>query len=558
MDTSRLEAVLAAANDVAYEWDFASDSVTWFGPVERMFDTSGAGMPQDGKSLERLIHPEDASLRSDALMHHYHSGDIYESEFRLERNGLFGWVHERGGAEIGPDGKPAKLLGILHSIDERKHREATLRHMVLFDSLTGQFNRSRLLDSVNERLLQTRRYHNPACYLVIGLNSYSPEIQNGHAAAVEDAILIALSHHIEVSLRASDIIGRVGKREFGILLPHCPPGDIAIVAQKLMENFSEGEIHTTEGIFRISLSAGGVTLPGCALTGYDILNGAEHAMIQARELGTTNFLEFSWPEEVSREYHESLPVGERVLRALKESRVEFAFQPVVMAKNGQVAFYEALLRLWDEERNLIPAKDFIPAVERLGFSHVIDRRTLDLAIEELNRSPDVILALNISGVTVSDSAWLRKLNSQLRGRPDVASRLIIEITETVAMKDMAQSIRFVNQIRELGCRVALDDFGAGFITFRHLKTLTVDIVKIDGALIQNLMESADKQAFVRTLVDLAHAFHLKIVAEFVETLAEAEHLRGEGVNFLQGYYFGKPSLERPWLDNPKESEAATG
>jgi diguanylate cyclase (GGDEF)-like protein len=558
MSIARIEAVLAAANDIAYEWDFATDTVTWFGPAERLFDSTGTGMPLTGKDFEHLIHPEDASMRSDALMHHYHTGEIYESEYRLQRNGLFSWVHERGGTQIGEDGKPVKLLGMMRSIDERKHREATLRHMVLFDSLTGQFNRSRLLDSVNERLLQTRRYHNPACYIVIGLDSFTPDPVGGNLADAEDAILIALSQHIETSLRASDIIGRVGKRDFGILLPHCPPGDIAVVAQKLVSKFTGREIQTTEGVFTITLSAGGVTLPGCALTGYDILNGGEQALATAQAQGGGTFVEFAWPEDVSREYHESVPVGERVLRALKESRVEFAFQPIVNSKTEKVVFYEALLRLWDEERNLIPAKDFIPAVERLGFSHVIDRRTLDLAIEELSRDPDLILALNISGVTVSDPAWLRKLNSQLRGRPQVAGRLIIEITETVAMKDMAQSVRFVNEIRELGCRVALDDFGAGFITFRHLKTLTVDIVKIDGALVQNLMESPDKQAFVRTLVDLAHAFHLKIVAEFVESQAEAEHLRDQGVTFLQGYYFGKPSMERPWLNRIEAGEAANG
>ena len=295
------------------------------------------------------------------------------------------------------------------------------------------------------------------------------------------------------------------------------------------------------------------------LTGYDILNGAEHAMAAAREQGDATFVEFSWPEE-SQPRISRIPACRRARAACAERKPgsSFAFQPVVNSRSKAIVFYEALLRLWDENRNLIPAKDFIPAVERLGFSHVIDRRTLDLAIEELNKSPDVILALNISGVTVGDSAWLRKLNSHLRGRPQVASRLIIEITETIAMKDMSQSIRFVNSIRELGCRVALDDFGAGFITFRHLKTLTVDIVKIDGALVQNLMESPDKQAFVRTLVDLAHAFHLKIVAEFVESAAEAEFLLALNVNFLQGYYFGKPSLERPWLQAIETGEAANG
>jgi diguanylate cyclase (GGDEF)-like protein len=549
MSDARLQAVLKAANDIAYEWDFETDHLIWYGPVRNLFDVPEPQVPSTGKALQKLIHPEDLPLRTQSLEEYYKSGESYESEFRLRRNGLFGWVHERAGAERDESGKPLKLLGIIRSIDERKHREATLRHSALYDSVTGQFNRSRLLDSVNEKLLQTRRYGSAACYLVVGLNSYAPADHNTEMPSRDDSILIAMSQHIESCLRASDVIGRVNKTEFGILITHCNPGDISIIAHKLLSRFRKRDVHTPEGIFHVELSVGGIMLPGCALTGFDVMNGAEHALAKAREEGNDTFHEFSWPDDVSREYHQAVPVGDRVLAALKEDRIEFAFQPIVDSHTGRTIFYEALLRLWDEDRNLIAAKDFIPAIEKLGYSRVIDRRTLDLAVHELYRSPDAKLALNISGVTVSDPAWLRKLNSHLRDRPDVAKRLTIEITETIAMKEMAQSVSFVNHVRNLGCKVALDDFGAGFITFRHLKTLTVDEVKIDGALIVNIDKNKDNQALVRTLVELARAFRLEIVAEFVETEEEAAFLRTEGVTYLQGYYYGKPSFERPWLSS---------
>ena len=553
MTDARLQAVLNAANDIAYEWDFVTDHVTWYGPARGLFDVADPQIPATGKALLKLIHPEDLPSRTHALEQYLELGDAYESEFRLRRNGLFGWVHERAGVERDETGKPCRLLGILRGIDERKHREASLRHSALYDSVTGQFNRSRLLDSVNEKLLQSRRYGGPACYFVLGLNSfYVQDDDSAVLPASDDAILIAISQQIESSLRASDVIGRVGKREFGILITHCNPPDMSVIANKLLQRFRDRELHTPEGIFHVRISLGGIMLPGCALTGFDVMNGAEHALGKAREEGDGAYHEFSWPDDVSREYHQAVPVGDRVLQALKEDRIEFAFQPIVDSQTGVPAFYEALLRLWDEDRNLIAAKDFIPAIEKLGYSRVIDRRTLDLAVHELYRSPDARLALNISGVTVSDPAWLRKLNSHLRGRPDVAKRLTIEITETVAMKEMAQSTRFVNQVRSLGCKVALDDFGAGFITFRHLKTLTVDEVKIDGALIMNIDQNKDNQALVRTLIELARAFRLEIVAEFVEKEEEAAFLRNEGVTYLQGYYYGKPSFDRPWLEAPVE------
>ncbi|MGD9868952.1 MAG: EAL domain-containing protein, partial [Hyphomicrobiales bacterium] len=156
------------------------------------------------------------------------------------------------------------------------------------------------------------------------------------------------------------------------------------------------------------------------------------------------------------------------------------------------------------------------------------------------------LAVNISGLTTTDPVWLRTLKSLLQGRPDLAKRLVLEITETAALQDIEETARFLGEIRGLGCRVALDDFGAGFTSFRHLQALTFDIVKIDGAFIRQLHDNPEQQLFVRNLVGLAEAFGLETVAECVETGEDAAFLANEGVQFLQGYYFGRPSQERPW------------
>jgi len=138
--------------------------------------------------------------------------------------------------------------------------------------------------------------------------------------------------------------------------------------------------------------------------------------------------------------------------------------------------------------------------------------------------------------------------AMLRGKPEIAGRLIVEITETAALHDIEESARFVTALRDIGCRVAVDDFGAGFTSFRHLRALTADIVKIDGSFVRNLSDNVDNQLFIRNLLGLADAFGLETVAECVETADDAAFLVGEGVQYLQGYYFGRPSLERPWLD----------
>jgi EAL domain-containing protein (putative c-di-GMP-specific phosphodiesterase class I) len=244
-----------------------------------------------------------------------------------------------------------------------------------------------------------------------------------------------------------------------------------------------------------------------------------------------------------------------VQKALREERVMFAFQPVVAAENGEVDYYECLLRMRNKDGRIVAAGEFVPVLEQLGFIRLIDRYVLDKAIAELSDHPGVRLGFNISGLTAADRPWLRALTSQLRNRPEVASRVVIEITETAALYDLEESARFVAALRETGCRVALDDFGAGHTSLRHLQTLAVDTIKIDGSFVRNLGASPDNQVFLRHLLGLAKGFGFHTVAEGVESAAEAAILRHEGIGYMQGYYYGRPALDRPWLQPPANGAA---
>jgi len=238
-------------------------------------------------------------------------------------------------------------------------------------------------------------------------------------------------------------------------------------------------------------------------------------------------------------------VGEQLVRALQEERVVFAYQPVVDSKTTEIAYYETLIRMIDEGGEIIAAGAFVPIAERLGLMRQLDRRTLEMVIADLNSNPDITLALNISSLTASDRSWLRALVSAVKGKPDIASRLIIEITETAALHDFEDSARFVAAVRDLGCQVALDDFGSGYTSFRHLKSLTVDVVKIDGSFVMDVSDNPDNLLFIRTLLNLADGFGMKTVAECVQSSEDADLLKKEGVGFLQGYYYGRPQLGRP-------------
>jgi EAL domain-containing protein (putative c-di-GMP-specific phosphodiesterase class I) len=200
-----------------------------------------------------------------------------------------------------------------------------------------------------------------------------------------------------------------------------------------------------------------------------------------------------------------------------------------------------------EDGSIVGAAQFIPAAERLGLVRLVDRYALEMAVATLHAHEDVTLSVNVSGTTSCDIAWLQSFVEYVRENASIANRLVVELTETAALNHFEGNAQFVSQLREMGCRVAIDDFGAGYTSFRNLQMMRLDTVKIDGTYIAGLVSSPENQIFVRTLVGLAKSFNLKTIAEWVGTEEEAVLLEGFGVDSFQGYYFGEPVLKPEWL-----------
>ena len=276
---------------------------------------------------------------------------------------------------------------------------------------------------------------------------------------------------------------------------------------------------------------------------------AEQALHDARLRGRNLFVEYLDSPERSQENRQFLELAESIKHAFKTDGFRLAYQPIVDAATSQVVCYEALVRMFDDEGKPVPAAHFVPAIEQLGLAFDLDKRVLDMAVEELERSPGLHLGINVSGLTAAQAAWPEYVQSVLGLRSDVARRLVFEITETAAIMDVTETRRFVDQIRQLGGQVALDDFGAGFTSIRHLRTLAVSIMKIDKELLDNLVGHAEQQHLVRMLIELARGLGLKTIAEGIETDDIAQWLKRERVDMMQGYFFGKPSFERPWAQD---------
>jgi EAL domain-containing protein (putative c-di-GMP-specific phosphodiesterase class I) len=244
---------------------------------------------------------------------------------------------------------------------------------------------------------------------------------------------------------------------------------------------------------------------------------------------------------------ESVRATDEIVSALNERRIALAFEPVVEAESRNVAFYECLMRIYRPDGAVAHANEIIPVAEQVGLVRMLDYRVLELVVAELADAPALNASVNVSPASTIDPDWWSGLAALLRANSGVAERLIIEITETAAIQDIDDARGFVTRVKDLGCRIAIDDFGAGHTSFRNLRKLGVDIVKIDGAFVQNIVKSNDDRAFVHTLVDLVRRLGLKTVAEWVQDEEAAKLLAGWGVDYLQGALIGLANGDKPWL-----------
>ncbi len=548
----RLRTVLEASGDVAYEWDLATDRVIWFGDLSCLFGAAGHSIPKTGDDFNTKISPEDLPNRMSELSDHFSGSRGYDCEFRLRGpDGAFQWVHDRGRMQGDGTGTPAKLGGMLRIVTSRKKHEAHLEFLANFDDLTGHFNKLRLREALEHGLAQAIRFGQPASFLMVGIDQLGM-INSAYGFEAGDAVLVEIAQRIDHCLRGTDVIGRPGGDRFGIVLSQATLDEASLTAERILQTIRSAPVHVADDIITISASVGIVEFPSQSKTSFDVMTKAESAMLQAKTKGGRDCQQiFEMTEEQRQAYRSSISIGEEVKKALREDRLLLAYQPVVDAISHAIHYHECLIRMYDPAGNLVPAAKFIPVVEQLGLMRTIDRHVLGLAIEILEKYPSAVLAINISGLTATDRSWLRVLISSLKGRRDLAERLMVEITETAALQDIEETARFVATVRNLGAKVALDDFGAGYTTFRHMKALTVDVVKIDGSFVRGITKSEENQLFIRNLVSLARTLELQTVAECVETAEEAAFLKDQGIDLLQGYYFGKPDISAPWRDEGK-------
>jgi diguanylate cyclase (GGDEF)-like protein len=546
MDSPDPRLILPSIGAVAYHWDLLTDRLSWGANLP---ETLGPLTSEDlaaGLDYGARVSPESGASRYDAIMLSTETdcgeGVPYQAVYGLippRESGQSGpiWVEDTGRWFAGPDGRPAQAHGIVRAVTAQ--HEAERRRMIgaHVDPLTGMLGRAQFTEQTARFLDRAERAHKPFALLLVAIeNLFALNRAYGYDAG--DAVIASLARRLRADVRAGDAIARYAGNKFAALLIDCDADEMVAAGGRLLELVNGAPFETPAGPIPASIRIGGVIGPREGRSPQALFQHAEEALDVARQRAGRRFVAYtaSLAREDSR--LQALQVADSIVSALKEKRVELAFQPIVHAESGAVAFHEALLRMRLPDGTTITPGALLPVAEKAGLISLLDQRVMGLALERLAADRDLRVSVNCSMNTLLDPEWPDRLAEKLAEKPEIADRLIVEITETALIEDFATTRHLIGVCKRLGVKVAMDDFGAGHTSFRNLRDLSFDIVKIDGAFIQNIASSVDDRFFVRTLVDLARHLSLEVVAEWVEDTATANILRDMGVSYFQGALYG--------------------
>ena len=508
----------------------------------------------EGLPVASITHPDDLKADWEAR------GAMLEGELsshRAERRYLHAsgsavWVAINSTLVRDADGKPLHFLSQMQDITERRRHEAELRHMADHDPLTGLLNRRSFERELERHVSYVERYGPKGAAIVLDLDHFKTINDTlGHSAG--DELIVRVAHALRSRLRESDVLARLGGDEFAILLPEATPEEADAVAAAVLDSVRTLAVPTATGRTRTVTASLGIALFDSAerLTGEDVLVNADLAMYDAKESGRDQLASYDAPERPETRIEARISWADMIRDALAEDRFVLHAQPIVDLATGEATQYELLLRMRGGDGELIPPSAFLPVAERFDLMAAIDRWVVARAIRmvgaERRAGRELIVEVNISGRSAGDPELLELIERELQSSNVCPSQIIFEITETIAVSNIPRAQHFAARLADLGCRFALDDFGAGFGSFYYLKHLPFDYLKIDGEFVRHSAADPTDQLVIQAVVDIARGLGKRTVAEHVGDSETAALLQRMGVDHAQGFHLGEPAPLGDWL-----------
>ena len=442
------------------------------------------------------------------------------------------------------------LMGAVIVIQDVSHTRRLTRQLsyqASHDLLTGLYNRRKFEEYLEEILLNVKEEDRRHTLFYLDLDNF--KIVNdtcGHVAG--DELLKQLPALFDDVLRSGDIIARLGGDEFGIILENCEIKQAANIADKIRQKIKDYRFVWDDKTFEIGVSIGVMAINADNAEMSQVLSCADVACYAAKDSGRNRVHVFEPSDEAVNERYGQMHWTARISKALDEHRFVLYQQPIVGVSDKQRNHLEILLRMVDEDGNIIPPGAFMPAAERYGLMPEIDRWVIYEVFKHMGKNDpadpikgtDRVFAINLSGDSINDPSLLEYILEE-KSRFNISlTNVCFEITETVAISNLSKATVFINELKNYGCQFALDDFGSGLSSFAYLKNLPVNYLKIDGSFVKDVSRDKIDRTMVESIQQIGEVMKLHTIAEHVEDQSTLAVLEEIGVNFVQGYHLGRP------------------
>ena len=450
-------------------------------------------------------------------------------------------------------GQITHFLAVQEDITEKMQTEEKVKYLASHDELTGILNRTCFMERLNEWLSHNKDYNQTGVLLLIDIDGFRL-INDTYGHSTGDNVLRHVAvfltttlfeidkHYIGKYVRES-ILGRLGGDEFAIFLLYRDEKKGMETAEEIRKRLEKSRFVEVPG--HVTTSIGVAIYPRDGSTAKELITRADASIYHAKELGHNRIHLYNTEDLVLEKIRSRMEWKGRIQKAIDEDRFVPWFQPVLVLKNNQVHHYEALARMRDTNGEVILPWSFVDTAETFGLITAIDRiiinKTLKTQSNLCKQGKVLSFSMNLSGKDLGDKEFLEFLKSAITETGADPRFLIFEITETAAIRDLDRAIKFIRELKAIGCSFALDDFGVGFTSFKYLREMEVDYIKIDGVFIRMLHETTNDHIFVKAIADVARGMGIKTIAEFVENNEIIKILKEYGVDYGQGYFIGKPS-----------------
>lgn len=427
---------------------------------------------------------------------------------------------------------------LLQTVQEYNNK---LEELSVRDPLTGLYNRRKFQEFLQYEIIRAERHGHGFSVIMIDLDNFK-YINDTFGHPTGDMVLKELTAMLVEGLRKGDVLARLGGDEFALILPETPAPSGLQVANKLHQALAGREFELPVGKIRTTASFSMVSFPEDGKTEAELYTAMDVVLYKAKMLGKNQVM--TADTDADRSMMTIFKQGDFLRNALREDRIEAFLQPIVEVKTGNVMAFEVLVRIRDGE-TIIPAGEFIEVAEELGMAQELDREVFRKGLAHyatlIRKHPHAKMFFNLFPRSFNDIQWVRGIPDMVRNAGVPCERIVLEITEREALPNLTQVRAVIEELRSSKIEVALDDFGSGFSSFLYLKYLDIDYVKIEGSFVRQIVADGRDRVMVAHINSMAHEFGLKTVAEFVEDEMTAKMLVELGVDYAQGYYYGRPA-----------------